>query len=153
MCENRVIGLDNDMPWHLPADLAHFKQTTMGKPIVMGRKAHEAIGRPLPGRHNIVMSRNPEYRATGCDVVHSVEQAIAAAGAVEEVAVIGGEDIYRLFLPMTNLIHLTLIHAQIEGDTWFPELDMDTWQIVTQRERPADAKNPYAMTFQRLERH
>jgi dihydrofolate reductase len=152
MTENRVIGRDNAMPWHLPADLAHFKQTTLGKPIVMGRKAHEAIGRPLPGRRNIVMTRNPDYAAAGCDVVHSAEQALAAAGDVGEVAIIGGEDIYRLFLPVTNLIHLTLIHAELEGDTWFPALDEGAWRIVEEQERPADARNPYRMTFQRLER-
>lgn len=152
MTENRVIGRDNDMPWHLPADLAHFKQTTLGKPIIMGRKAHEAIGRPLPGRHNIVMTRNQAYTADGCTVVHSAEQAIEAAGSVTEIAVIGGEDIYRLFLPITDLIHLTLIHAEIEGDTWFPELDVHNWRLAEARERPADENNPYRMTFQRLER-
>lgn len=152
MTENRVIGRDNAMPWHLPADLAHFKQTTLGKPIVMGRKAHEAIGRPLPGRRNIVMTRNPEYSAAGCEVVHSAEQALAAAGETEEIAIIGGEDIYRLFLPMTDLIHLTLIHTELEGDTWFPALDERDWRIVEEQERPADDKNPYRITFQRLER-
>lgn len=152
MTENRVIGRDNAMPWHLPADLAHFKQTTLGKPIVMGRKAHEAIGRPLPGRRNIVMTRNPDYAAAGCDVAHSAEQALAAAGDVEEVAIIGGEDIYRLFLPMTDRIHLTLIHTELEGDTWFPSLDERHWRVAEERERPADDKNPYRMTFRRLER-
>src|SRR5690625_3899390 len=152
MTETRVIGRDNDLPWHLPADLAHFKQTTLGKPIIMGRKAHEAIGRPLPERHNIVMTRNQAYTADGCTVVHSAEQAIEAAGSVAEIAVIGGEDIYRLFLPITDLIHLTLLHAEIEGDTWFPELDEHNWRLAEARERPADENNPYQMTFQRLER-
>lgn len=152
MAENRVIGRDNDLPWHLPADLAHFKQTTLGKPIVMGRKAHEAIGRPLPGRQNIVLTRNLDYSAAGCTVVHSMEQAIAAAGAVEEIAVIGGEDIYRLFLPITDLIHLTIVHADIAGDTWFPELSEAEWRTLEQRERPADERNPYRMSFLQLQR-
>lgn len=152
MAENRVIGRDNALPWHLPADLAHFKHVTMGKPIVMGRKAFEAIGRPLPGRHNIVMTRNPNYTAAGCSVVHSLEQALAAAGAVEEIAVIGGEDIYRLFLPITDLIHLTVVHAEIDGDTWYPPLDQSAWRTVEQHERPADAKNPHRMTFMQLRR-
>lgn len=152
MAENRVIGRDNDLPWHLPADLAHFKQVTLSKPIIMGRKAHEAIGRPLPGRHNIVMTRNPGYAAAGCTVVHSKEQAIAAAGAVEEIAVIGGEDIYRLFLPITDLIHLTIVHAAIDGDTWYPPLDEAEWRTIEQRERPADERNPYRMTFLQLQR-
>lgn len=152
MAENRVIGRDNDLPWRLPADLAHFKQVTMGKPIIMGRKAHESIGRPLPGRHNIIMTRNPAYTAAGCTVTHSLEQALAAAGAADEIAIIGGEDIYRLFLPITELIHLTLVHADIEGDTWYPVLADADWHTVTQREHPADANNPYRMTFKQLRR-
>lgn len=152
MAENRVIGRDNQLPWHLPADLAHFKRVTMDKPIVMGRKAHEAIGRPLPGRHNIVMTRNPAYQAPGCTVVQSADAAIAAAGDVEEIAVIGGEEIYRLFLPRTDLIHLTIVHAAIDGDTWFPPLDDSEWRTVSQQQRQADDRNPYRMTFLTLER-
>jgi dihydrofolate reductase len=152
MAENRVIGRDNALPWHLPADLAHFKQVTLGKPIIMGRKAHEAIGRPLPGRHNIVMSRNTGYQAEGCTVVHSLEAAIAAAGLVDEIAVIGGEDIYRLFLPITDLIHLTMVHADIDGDTWYPPLDESAWRTTEQRARAADERNPYRMTFLQLQR-
>jgi dihydrofolate reductase len=147
MAENRVIGRDNRLPWHLPADLAHFKRVTMGKPIVMGRKAFEAIGRPLPGRHNIVMTRNPAYRAGGCTVVHSATEALAAAGEAEEVAVIGGEEIYRQFLPRTDRIHLTIVHAEIPGDTWFPPLDDGYWRTLERHERPADERNPHAMTF------
>lgn len=152
MAENRVIGRDNALPWHLPADLAHFKRVTLGKPIIMGRKAHEAIGRPLPGRHNIVMTRNRAYRAEGCTVVHSVEEAVAAAGPVEEIAVIGGEEIYRQFLPWTDLIHLTIVHAAIEGDTWFPNIDEAGWRTVESQERPADDRNRYRMTFLLLQR-
>lgn len=152
MAENRVIGRDNALPWHLPADLAHFKKVTLGKPIIMGRKAHESIGRPLPGRHNIVMSRNPAYVAAGCTVVHSLEKAIAAAGDVEEIAVIGGEEIYRLFLPITDRIHLTIVHAELEGDTRFPPLSEADWRTVERIERPADERNPYALTFLELQR-
>lgn len=152
MAENRVIGRDNQLPWHLPADLAHFKRMTMGKPIVMGRKAYQAIGRPLPGRHNIVMTRNPAFVADGCTVVGSPAAALAAAGEVDEVAVIGGEEIYRLFLPQTDRIHLTIVHAEIAGDTWFPPLDMTQWDTSERIERDADERNPYRMTFLTLDR-
>lgn len=152
MAENRVIGRDNALPWHLPADLAHFKRLTMGKPIVMGRKAFEAIGRPLPGRHNIVLTRNRGYAAEGCTVVHTLDEAIVAAGDVEEVAVIGGEQIYRQFLPRADRIHLTVVHAEVDGDTWFPPLEEGAWRTVGREFRPADDKNPYAMSFLQLER-
>ncbi len=107
---------------------------------------------PLPGRHNIVMSRNPAYAAAGCTVVHSLEKAIAAAGDVEEIAVIGGEEIYRLFLPITDRIHLTIVHAELEGDTRFPPLSEADWRTVERIERPADERNPYALTFLELQR-
>lgn len=147
MAQNRVIGRDNQLPWHLPADLAHFKRLTLGKPVVMGRRVYDSIGRPLPGRHNIVLSRNPDLRIEGCTVVHSPEAAIAAAGAVEEIAVIGGEQIYRLFLPLVDIVHLTEVEADVPGDTFFPELPAAEWKVVAEERRAADEKNPYPLRF------
>jgi len=152
MAENRVIGRDNKLPWHLPADLARFKQLTLGKPVIMGRLVHESIGRPLPGRHNIVLTRNPNYRAEGCTVVHDPAAALAAAGMVPEIVVIGGEQIYRLFMPLADRIELTLVHAEIPGDTRFPPLSPNQWLEIARSERPADERNPYPLSFITLER-
>ncbi|KAB7623002.1 type 3 dihydrofolate reductase [Alkalilimnicola sp. S0819] len=151
--ENNVIGRDNAMPWHLPADLAHFKRLTQGKPIVMGRKNYESIGRPLPGRHNIILTRNPGYSAEGCTVVDSPEAALAEAGDVAEVMIIGGEEIYRLFLEQADQVHLTRIHAHIAGDTRFPALLENEWRLAASEHRPADQSNAYDLAFQTYERH
>ena len=152
MTENRVIGRDNDMPWHIPADLAHFKRLTLDKPIVMGRKVFESLGcKPLPKRHNIVLSRNPDYEAPGCTLVSSPEQALQAAGAVPEVMIIGGEQIYRLFLEQAHRVHLTLIHAVIEGDTFFPELGPG-WRETAREKYAADARSPYDLSFLTFEK-
>ena len=121
MADNRVIGQDNRLPWHLPADLKHFKQLTTGKPILMGRKTWESIGRPLPERTNIVITRDPDYQAAGCTVVHSVDAALRAAEPHSEVMVIGGAELYRQVLPEVSTIYLTQVHADVEGDTVFPE--------------------------------
>jgi dihydrofolate reductase len=147
-----VIGRDNAMPWHLPADLAHFKVHTWGKPIVMGRKTYEAIGKPLPGRRNIVVTRDPGWRAAGVTVAHSLDEALAACGDAPEVMVIGGAQLYAAALPRATRIHLTEIHAAIEGDTWFPELAPAEWREVARLEHAADARNAYAMSFITLER-
>ncbi len=120
MAANRVIGRDNQLPWHLPADLKHFKQLTLGKPVVMGRKTYASIGRPLPERTNIVVTRDRDYEAPGCVVVHSLDEALAAAGEAAEVMVIGGAGIYRQVLPRTDTLYLTEVHAEFEGDTLFP---------------------------------
>lgn len=146
--DNRIIGKDNDMPWHLPADLAYFKKTTLGKPIVMGRKTYESIGRPLPGRKNIVISRDESYQADGIVTVTSVEQALIEAGDVEEVMVIGGGAIYAHCLPAANRLYITHIDANIEGDTHFPEYDMlNTWKKVSHEKHAADDKNAYVLDF------
>jgi dihydrofolate reductase len=152
MTLNRVIGANNAMPWHLPADLAFFKATTMGHPIVMGRKTYESIGRPLPGRRNIVVTRDPAFKAPGCDVVHSVEGALLQAGEDPEIFVIGGEALFCSFLPATQRIYLTQIHAEIPGDTYFPEVERAQWQEVSRLEKPRDAHNPYDLTFMTLDR-
>ena len=152
MAANGVIGRDNHLPWHLPADLQHFKQTTMGKPILMGRKTFESIGRPLPGRTNIVITRDEDYTAEGCVVVHSIEAAMQAAGAQEEIMVIGGAEFYRQVLPYTDTIYLTRIHADFAGDTFFPELVDSEWREVERIDCEADASNPQRYSFVRLDR-
>ena len=143
MATNRAIGLNGEMPWHLPDELQHFKKTTMGKPIVMGRKTWESIGRPLPGRQNIVLSRKPNFLATGCDVVSSFDQALAVAIG-DEVMVIGGGAIYKQAMPAANRMIMTLIEAELEGDTWFPAWDPSEWKTRHRRFVKADERNPYS---------
>ena len=146
--DNRIIGKDNDMPWHLPADLAYFKKTTLGKPVVMGRKTYESIGRPLPGRQNIVISRDASYQAEGIETATSVEQALALAGDVEEVMVIGGGAIYAHCLPAAQRLYITHIEAKIDGDTQFPAYELEQqWQKVASQKQFADEKNQYNLDF------
>ena len=152
MAANGVIGRDNQLPWHLPADLKHFKQTTMGKPILMGRKTYESIGRPLPGRTNIVITRDTGYRVDGCIVVNSIDAALAAAGEQDEIMVIGGAEFYRQVLPRTDTIYLTRIHDSFDGDTCFPDLNDADWHEVERSDHAADAKNPHDYSFIRLDR-
>ena len=144
---NRVIGKDNDMPWHLPADLAYFKKTTLGKPVIMGRKTYESIGRPLPGRQNIVISRDINYKAEGVETVSSVDAALALVSEVEEVMVIGGGAIYQHCLPAADRLYITHIEAEIEGDTQFPFYDTNIWKKVSSSIRLADDKNAYNLSF------
>jgi len=144
---NRVIGKDNDMPWYLPADLAYFKKTTLGKPIIMGRKTYESIGRPLPGRKNIVISRDGDYKATGVEVVNSVKAALALVSDCEEVMVIGGGAIYQHCLVAAQRLYITHIEADIAGDTYFPEYDLKVWKKVSSTLHPSDDKNPYQLDF------
>jgi len=151
--DNRVIGKDNDMPWHLPADLAYFKKTTLGKPIIMGRKTYESIGRPLPGRKNIVISRDENYSAEGVETVTSVEQALALVSDIEEVMVIGGGAIYNHCLEAADRLYITHIKAAIEGDTHFPEYDVkNVWKKVSSTVRQPDEKNAYELDFSVYER-
>jgi len=152
MAANGVIGRDNQLPWHLPADLKHFRQTTMGKPILMGRKTWESIGRPLPGRTNIVITRDSAYSAAGCEVVTSIDAAITAAGEQDEVMVIGGAELYRQVLPYTDTIYLTRIHEVFEGDTRFPEIRNSEWHQVERIDCEADEKNTHDYSFIRLDR-
>ncbi len=152
MAANGVIGRNNELPWHLPADLQHFKQTTMGKPILMGRKTFESIGRPLPGRTNIVITRDDSYTAQGCVVVTSIEDALKAAAGHDEVMVIGGAELYRQVLPEAKTIYLTRIHESFEGDTRFPEIRNTEWHQVERVDHEADEKNPYDYSFIRLDR-
>ena len=157
MANNRVIGADNDMPWHLPADLKHFKQVTMGKPVIMGRKTYESIGRALPGRPNIVITTNSAYSLPDASVVSSPEAAIEYASALEshpdEVMIIGGVTIYQAFLDKADTLHLTFINLAVEGDTQFPDYDAHGhWKEKSREEHTADEKNPHNYTFVSLTR-
>lgn len=154
MSENRVIGLNNKMPWHLPADLSHFKTITSGHPIIMGRKTFESIGRPLPNRTNIILSRDPSYAAPGCQVVNSLSAALDLAEGInaEEVFVIGGADIYRQALPLVSRLHLSVVHAEFEGNAFFPSFAKEEWREVNRKEYAADERNAYAISFIEMER-
>lgn len=151
---NNVIGRRGRLPWRLPDDLRRFRLLTMGKPVVMGRKTFDSIGRPLPGRRNIVVTGNRDLVIDGCDVVHSADEALALAteGGASEVMVIGGESIYRDFLARTARIHMTRVHARIEGDAFFPALHPDEWRCSWSERHPATADQPLAYTFETLER-
>ncbi|NOH63807.1 type 3 dihydrofolate reductase [Vibrio sp. RE88] len=151
MAKDRVIGKDNQMPWHLPADFAWFKRCTMGKPVVMGRKTYESIGRPLPGRQNIVISRDANLAIEGVTTVTSIDDAIQAAGEVEEVMIIGGGAIYKACLPQADKLYVTYIDAQIEGDTQFPSWG-DMFKESHSESYAADEKNAYDMRFVVIER-
>jgi dihydrofolate reductase len=152
MTRNHVIGRDNGLPWRLPADLKHFKATTLGKPVLMGRKTFDSIGKPLPGRTNLVLTRDTGWNADGIVVVHSLDEALERVRDAEEVAGIGGAEVFRLLLPMATRIHLTWVEADIPGDTWFPPLEPAQWQETHSRRVQADERNPYDMTFVTLER-
>jgi dihydrofolate reductase len=145
MDENRAIGKDNDLPWYLPNDLKHFKKTTMGKPIVMGRKTYESIGKPLPGRENIVVTRDQSYEAEGTTIVHSVDEVLQINA--EEVCVIGGSEIFKQFLPVADRLYITEIHHTFEADTYFPELNDNEWKEVSRTEGIVDEKNKYPHEF------
>jgi dihydrofolate reductase len=148
MADNRVIGIDNRLPWKLPADMQWFRKQTMGKPILMGRKTFDSFGaKPLPDRTNIVVTRDKEYQPEGAVVVHSIDEALKAAGDAEEVMVIGGASFYEQMLPHAERLYVTLVHAQFEGDAWFPEFDLSSWSEVERHDHEADEKNPCAFSF------
>jgi dihydrofolate reductase len=154
MSDDRVIGIENRLPWKLPNDMKWFRQQTLGKPIIMGRKTFESFGaRPLPERTNIIVTRDPDYHAEQCIVVHSVDAALTAAGNATEAMIIGGASFYEQMLPRADRLYLTLVHAELEGDAWFPEFDPADWQEVERIENPADEKNPYPHSFVILERN
>lgn len=148
--ENRVIGRDNTLPWKLPGDLAHFKRSTLGHPILMGRKTWDSLGRPLPGRSNIVISRNPDFAAPGATVVPTLEAALAACGEAEQAFVIGGAQIYAQALPLAQRILATEVHAQVDGDAFFPLLPAFQWKETAREIQPAE--NGYAYDFVTYER-
>ena len=152
LAENGVIGSDNRLPWHLPDDLKRFKALSLGKPIVMGRRTFESIGRPLPGRTNIVVSRQPGLAIAGTLVAQSLDAALAAAGAAPEVVIIGGAEIFRQALPRTDVIHMTRVHALVAGDVVFPDLDLAQWRETAVEHHAADERHQYAFTFVTLQR-
>lgn len=154
MDENRVIGKDNQLPWRLPADLQHFKALTTGHPILMGRKTYESIGRPLPHRLNIVMTRDQNYSAAGCEVVTSVAAALTLATQQQskEIFIIGGAEIYQQLLPEIERIYLTIVHHQFAGDVFFPALDQEEWRETVRERHEPDTQNAYAYSFLTLDR-
>jgi dihydrofolate reductase len=154
MSENRVIGDDIHLPWHLPADLKHFKTITSGHPILMGRKTYESIGRPLPNRTNIIITRNHAFKAEGCTVIQSIDQAIenAAATNCDEMFIIGGAEVYKQLMPHIQRIYLTIVHEIFEGDVFFPELNLAEWKETSRVKHDADDDNDYEYSFITLER-
>ena len=152
MARNRVIGRDNRLPWKLPKDLAYFKRVTMGHPVVMGRRTWQSIGKALPGRENIVVTRNPAFEAPGARVVTSLDAAWKAAGAAEEVSVIGGTSLFEESLPIADRIHLTEVDAVVEGDTFFPEFDRGEWVEREIERHAADERHAYPFRIVVLER-
>lgn len=152
MDNNRLIGRENTLPWKIPADLQFFKKVTMSKPIIMGRKTFESIGRPLPGRQNIVITRDESYTAEGCDIVYSIDDAIDIAGDVDEVMVIGGANIYQQCLDKCDRLYLSRVLGEFEGDAWFPEINFSDWQLKEKEDHNADEKNECDYSFQIFER-
>lgn len=152
MAENGVIGRAQKLPWHLPDDLQHFKALTIGKPILMGRRTFASIGRALPGRRNLVLSRAARAPVSGVEVVHSLDEAIELCGAAPELCVIGGAELYALALPRATHIYLTRVRASIEGDVHFPQLDPGQWRETARSEHMIDSRHEYAMSFVTLER-
>ena len=151
---NGVIGRDGDLPWHLPADLRHFKKTTMGHHLIIGRATWDEVGRPLPGRTMVVVTRNREFNADGVLVAHSVEEALALARDDDEPFIGGGAEIYRQALEagIVDRLHITRVHADVEGDTLFPRINFDQWLLTDRVDHPADEKNDHPYTFERYDR-
>jgi dihydrofolate reductase len=144
MDNRQVIGKDNDLPWHLPADLAYFKRVTMGHSIIMGRKTHESIGRALPGRQNIILTRNSDYQVPGCEVLHSLGEVKRLNSETnQELFVIGGAELFKELLPLADRLYITHIHHDFEGDTFFPNLGWDEWKVSSREQGIKDEKNPY----------
>lgn len=147
MADNRVIGIENRLPWNLPADMKWFRQRTLGKPVLMGRKTFESIGRPLPNRTNIIVTRDAGWMAEGCVVAPDIDAALLAAGDVPEVMIIGGASFYAQMLPRAQRLYLTLVHAEIEGDAWFPEIDFSAWREIERHDHAPDDANRYPYSF------
>ena len=147
-----VIGYEGDLPWHLPDDLKRFKEITMGKPIIMGRKTYDSIGQSLPGRRNIVMTRNRNFQADGCEVVYSIGEALTAAIDFDEVMVIGGAVVFEGFLPMASRMYVTLLEAEFDGDVYFPNIDWEEWLEVSRESLPVAEEQPFAYHYLIYER-
>jgi len=148
MGRNRELGLDNKLLWHLPVDMKFFRQTTMGKPILVGRKTYESFGgKPLPGRKNIVITNDKSYQSEGAVIVHSIDEAIQEAGDVEEIMIIGGASFYEQTLPKADRLYLTYVDANFKADSWFPEFDMNDWLETSRQLNEADEKNSFDCSF------
>ena len=152
LAKNRVIGKNNKLPWNLPADLKHFKKLTLGKPIIMGQKTFESIGRPLPGRANIILSLDENFKPQGCIVAQSIEEALKILEHEKEIMIAGGASVYKQFLPLANKMYLTLIDANFEGDAYFPEFNWEDWEVIERIENQSDKETPYKYTFLTLQR-
>ena len=146
--ENDAIGRGNALPWHLPDDLKHFKRVTLGKPVLMGRKTFDSIGKPLPGRVNIVVTRDANYHRDGVVVVHDLDAALRAAGDAPEIMGVGGADLFRALLPRATRVHLTRVHARVDGDVFWPGLDASAWQRVASEPHAIDERHAHAMSFE-----
>ena len=147
MDRNRLIGNKNQLPWHLPADLAHFKRVTMGKPVIMGRKTFESIGRPLPGRTNIILTRRSDFHSEGVVKAQSLQQAFDYVADQDEAMIIGGGSIYQQALPLADRLYLTYVEDSFEGDAWFPEFDKGHWRVIAEEQHAADEKNSVDYRF------
>lgn len=153
LADNRVIGINNTLPWKLPADMQWFRQHTLGKPVLMGRATYESIGRLLPKRTNVILTRDPGYILDGALVCNSLDEAINALATVPELMIIGGANVYEQCLPYAERLYLTFIHHEFEGDAWFPEFDTSQWHEVERTDCEPDDANPYRYSFVILERH
>lgn len=149
---NNVIGINGKLPWRLPEDLRRFKELTMGKPMLMGRLTYDSIGKALPGRRSIILTRQADFQAEGCEVVATADAAIAAAGDVEELMIIGGGKLYEQILPKSDRIYLTRVHTHIDGDTFFPEINPAEWRSINAENFPVTANRQYGFTFETLQR-
>ncbi len=147
MADNRAIGINNELPWHLPADLKWFRQNTTGKPVLMGRKTYDSIGRPLPNRRNIIVSRDASLQIEGCEVVANAEAAVELCSGAEEVMVIGGASFYEQMLAHAQKLYLTFVHTTIEGDAFFPEIDFSQWEVIERIDNKADEANAFDYSF------
>ncbi len=147
MAENRAIGKNNDLLWHLPDDFKHFKKVTMGKPILMGRKTYESIGKPLSGRENIVVTRDETFFAEGITLVNSIPSALEASEQYDEVIVIGGASFYKQMLPQTERLYVTVVHETFDADAFFPEIDVASWGVIDKSEHEADERHAYRFSF------
>ena len=153
MTDDRVIGINNTLPWRLPADMKWFRQHTLGKPVIMGRATFESLGKkPLPDRQNIVISKQADYQAENVTIVSSIDDAIAAANHAAEIMIIGGASLYSQTLEKADKLYISLVHAQVEGDAWFPEIDFSVWREIERHDHDSDEKNPYPYSFIIMER-
>lgn len=147
-----MIGVDGALPWRLSDDLRRFKAVTLGKPVVMGRKTFESIGRPLPGRHNVVLTRNRDFVAAGCTIVTSADEALAVTADAEEVMIIGGGQVYTMFLARADRVYLTRVHTEVAGDARFPVLSAAEWRLAGNEDHAADSVNEFPFTFEVFDR-